>query len=64
MSLIEQLWLPKKAMLAGWLLIAALIVAIGFQYYTGVETIKFVKTVVWYLVLDYIWTTIKPYVFP
>ena len=59
MSFVEKLLMPKKLMIAGWVMIAALFAAICFQFYTGIDTSKVVKSVFYYLVLDYIWASIR-----
>ena len=59
MSFVEKLLLPKKLLTAAYILMATLVVAIAFEYFTDFETIRFVKTVVIYLLLDYAWATIK-----
>jgi hypothetical protein len=59
MSLVEKLYLPKKLMIAGWVMIATLAAAITVEYYTAFETVRCVKTVFIYLLLDYAWTTLK-----
>ncbi len=59
MSIVEKLLMPKKLMIAGWVMIATLFLAICFQYYTGIDTAKLVKSVFYYLVLDYIWASIR-----
>lgn len=64
MSLVDKLLMPRKLEIAGWVMIATLWFCIGFQYYTGIETIKMVKTVFIYLVLDYIWASVKREFFP
>ncbi|CAL4866263.1 hypothetical protein MMA231_00502 [Asticcacaulis sp. MM231] len=64
MSLVDKLLMPRKLEIAGSVMITTLWFCIGFQYYTGIETIKMVKTVFIYLVLDYIWTSVKREFFP
>jgi hypothetical protein len=51
-------------MIAGLVMIATLILCIGLQYYYDIQTVKLVKTVFYYLVLDYIWTSIRREFFP
>ena len=60
----DKLLLPNKIVTAGWVMIAALTFCIGLQYYFDIQTIKLVKTVFFYLVLDYIWATVKREFFP
>ncbi len=59
MSVLNQWLLPKKLTIAAWVMIVTLVLAILIQYTTGFETIRYVRTVVYYLVLDYVWATIK-----
>jgi len=64
MSLVDKLLMPKKLVIAGWVMIATLAICICLQYYTGIETVKLVKTVFYYLVLDYIWASVRREFFP
>jgi hypothetical protein len=64
MSLTEKLLMPKKLMIAGLVMIAIRILCIALQYYFDIQTVKLVKTVFYYLVLDYIWTSIRREFFP
>ena len=59
MSFVQKLLIPKKLMIAAYVLIATLAIAICVQYFWHFETIKFVKTIVYYLVLDYVWASVK-----
>lgn len=59
MSFVQKFWMPKKLLIAAYVMIATMSAAIVFQYFTGFETIKIVKTVVYYLILDYAWATIR-----
>ncbi len=59
MSILTQWLMPKKLTIAAMVLIITLTVAILIQYTTGFETIRYVRTVVYYLILDYAWATIK-----
>ena len=59
MSFVEKLWFPKKIVIGGWILIATLAIAIGLQVFAHMETFRLVKTVIYYLVLDYAWATVK-----
>ena len=64
MSLTEKLLMPKKLMIAGLVMIATLILCIGLQYFYDIQTVKLVKSVFYYLVLDYIWASIRREFFP
>ncbi len=59
MSFVQKFLLPKKLLTAAYILMATLIVAIAVEYFTDFETIRFVKTIVYYLILDYAWATIR-----
>lgn len=59
MSFVQKFLLPKRLLTAAYVLMATLIVAIAYEYFTSFETIRFVKTVMIYLLLDYAWATIK-----
>lgn len=56
---LSRFLMPKKLMIAAWVMIITLCAAMTFQYYTGMETIRFVMTVFYYLLLDYAWATIR-----
>ncbi|MDV6331818.1 hypothetical protein [Asticcacaulis sp. 201] len=56
--------MPRRLEIAGWVMIAALWLAIGLQYFTGIETVKLVKTVFYFVVLEYIWASVKREFFP
>lgn len=58
MSFAKSLLMPKKILIAGWVMIIALWVAIAIERLTDVETLPFVRTVFIYLVLDYMWATV------
>lgn len=64
MSFVEKLYLPKKLLIAGLVMIATLAIAILVQYYTTLETARVVKSVFYYLVLDYIWASVRREFFP
>ncbi|UDF03167.1 hypothetical protein [Asticcacaulis sp. AND118] len=57
MSFAQTLLMPKKILIAGWVMIATLWLAIAVERFTQVETLPFVKTVFFYLLLDYAWST-------
>ncbi|MBW8882301.1 MAG: hypothetical protein JF615_13015 [Asticcacaulis sp.] len=59
MSLLDKLFLPKKLALSGLIMIAALAVAIAIEYFSDFETSRYVKTVFFYLLLDYCWATFR-----
>jgi len=64
MSFVEKLLLPNKLVIAGLVMIATLAIAILVQYYTAFETTRLVKSVFYYLVLDYIWASVRREFFP
>ncbi|WP_232037012.1 hypothetical protein [Asticcacaulis excentricus] len=49
--------MPKKILIAGWVMIIALWLAIAVERFTDIETLPFVRTIFIYLVLDYMWAT-------
>ncbi|ADU13629.1 hypothetical protein [Asticcacaulis excentricus] len=57
MSFAQSILMPKKILIAGWVMIITLWVAIAVERFTDVETLPFVRTVFIYLVLDYMWST-------
>ncbi len=59
MTFLSKLLMPKKLMMAGWIMIATLSLAIVIQYFTGFETARYVKIVFYYLLLDYCWTSFR-----
>lgn len=59
MSLVEKLLMPKKLLIAAYVMMATLSLAICVEYFLHWETIRIVKSVFFYLVLDYIWTSVR-----
>ncbi len=59
MSFVEKLVMPKKLRIAAYIMMATLAVASAVEYFIGFHTLPFVRTIGYYLVLDYIWTSIK-----
>ncbi|ESQ79613.1 hypothetical protein [Asticcacaulis sp. YBE204] len=59
MSFVRTLLLPKKILTAAWVMVATLWVAIAVEHFTEVQTLPFVKTVFFYLLLDYVWTSLS-----
>lgn len=59
MAFLQKLLLPKKLRIAAYVLMATLAIASVAEVYFGFHTFPFVRTVAYYLVLDYIWTSIK-----
>ncbi len=59
MSFVQKLIMPKKLLIAAYVLMATLSIAICVEYFWHFETIKFVKTVIYYLVLDYVWASVR-----
>ena len=59
MSFVQKLLMPKKLMIAACVMIVTLAIAICVEYVWHFETIKFVKTIAYYLILDYVWASIK-----
>ncbi|GGZ27186.1 MULTISPECIES: hypothetical protein [Asticcacaulis] len=59
MSFLSRLYMPKKLMIAAWVMVATLSLAMMAQYFWAVDTIRYVMTVVYYLLLDYAWANIR-----
>ncbi len=59
MSFLSRLYMPKKLMIAAWVMVATLSLAMMAQYFWSVDTIRYVMTVVYYLLLDYAWANIR-----
>ncbi|HVZ30113.1 MAG TPA: hypothetical protein VG839_06935 [Asticcacaulis sp.] len=59
MSLLQKLLIPSKLWAAAWVMEIALIIAIGVEYFLGIHTLPYVLTVFYYLLLDYVWTSIR-----
>ena len=45
MSFARSLLMPKKILIAGWIMILALWLAIAVERFTDIETLPFVRTV-------------------
>ena len=56
---LDKLLMPKKLVIAGCVMIAALSVAIGVEWFTGFDTSRYVRVVFFYLLLDYCWATVR-----
>jgi len=59
MSFVEKLLMPKKLLIAAYVMMATLAVAICAEYFLHFETIRVVKSVFYYLVLAYIWVSFR-----
>ncbi|WP_443748615.1 hypothetical protein [Asticcacaulis solisilvae] len=59
MSLVEKLLMPKKLLIAAYVMMATLSLAICAEYFLHFETFRIVKSVFFYLILDYIWTSVR-----
>ena len=64
MSLIDKLLMPRRLMIAGLVAIAGLLIATMVQMLTPFDTQPYVRTLLIYLVLDYVWASIKREFFP
>jgi len=64
MSLIDKLLMPRRLMIAGLVAIAGLMIAIGVQVSTPFDTQPYMRTLLIYLVLDYVWASVKREFFP
>ncbi|MGZ3304893.1 MAG: hypothetical protein ACXU8U_03445 [Asticcacaulis sp.] len=59
MSLVEKLVMPRRLMIAALVAIITLCVAIGVQVLTRFDTQPYVRTVFIFLVLEYVWASVK-----
>ncbi len=59
MDLVQKLVMPRRLMIAGLIACAALSVAIAVQTATAFDTVPYVRTVFIYLLLDYIWASVR-----
>ncbi len=64
MSLIDKLFMPRRLMIAGLVAIAGLLIATMVQILTPFDTQPYVRTLLIYLVLDYVWASVKREFFP
>ena len=64
MSLIDKLFMPRRLMIAGLVAIVGLLVATMVQMLTPFDTQPYVRTLLIYLVLDYVWASVKREFFP
>jgi len=64
MSLIDKLLMPRRLMIAGLVAIAGLLIATSVQILTPFDTQPYVRTLLIYLVLDYIWASVRREFFP
>ncbi len=64
MSLIDKLFMPRRLMIAGLVAIAGLLIATMVQMLTPFDTQPYVRTLLIYLVLDYVWASVKREFFP
>lgn len=64
MSLIDKLFMPRRLMIAGLVAIAGVALALAVQVFTSLDTQPYVRTLLIYLVLDYVWASVKRELFP
>jgi len=64
MSLIDKLFMPRRLMIAGLVAIVGLLIATMVQMLTPFDTQPYVRTLLIYLVLDYVWASVKREFFP
>ena len=64
MSLIDKLFMPRRLMIAGLVAIAGLLIATMVQVLTPFDTQPYVRTLLIYLVLDYVWASVRREFFP
>jgi hypothetical protein len=59
MSVLQKMLIPSKLWAAAWVMEITLIVAIGVEYCLHIHTLPYVLTVFYYLLLDYVWFSIR-----
>ncbi|ESQ77104.1 hypothetical protein [Asticcacaulis sp. AC402] len=59
MTLVEKLVKPKRLIIAGCIMSLVLVFAIVIEYYTVFDTSRYVRTAFYFLVLEYIWASVK-----
>lgn len=64
MSLTEKLLMPRRLMIAGSIAIIGVSLALLVQVLTHFDTQPYVRTLLIYLVLDYVWASVKREFFP
>ena len=64
MSLIDKMFMPRRLMIAGLVAIFGLLIATAVQLLTPFDTLPYVRTLLIYLVLDYVWASVKREFFP
>jgi hypothetical protein len=64
MSLMDKLFMPRRLMIAGLVASLGLLIATMVQFTTPFDTQPYVRTLLIYLVLDYVWASIKREFFP
>jgi hypothetical protein len=64
MSLTEKLLMPRRLMIAGLVASVGVVIALMVQILTHFDTQPYVRTLLIYLVFDYIWASLKREFFP
>lgn len=64
MSLTDKLLMPRRLMIAGLIACLGVVVALMVQVSTHFDTHPYVRSLMIYLLLDYIWATVRREFFP
>lgn len=64
MSLTDKLLMPRRLMIAGLVACLGVVVALMVQISTHFDTHPYVRSLLIYLFLDYIWATVRREFFP
>ncbi|ESQ92951.1 hypothetical protein ABAC460_01500 [Asticcacaulis sp. AC460] len=59
MTLVEKLVKPRRLIIAGCIMGFVLAVAILVEHYTVYDTVRYVRTAFYFLVLEYIWASVR-----
>ena len=64
MSLTDKLLMPRRLMIAGLVACLGVVIALMVQIATHVDTHPYLRSLLIYLFLDYIWATVRREFFP
>jgi hypothetical protein len=59
MTLVEKLVKPKRLIIAGCIMGFVLAIAILVEFYTDFDTVRYVRTVFYFLILEYVWASVR-----
>ena len=64
MSLTDKLLMPRRLMIAGLVACLGVVIALMVQISTHFDTHPYLRSLLIYLLLDYIWATVRREFFP